>query len=621
MLGQEGKSAKAAPGASTIKRSQARQAALKLIEARQELENMEEGPKLKASSEAPTTIPAVAVTGLSKAESETTLPVHRTREQPKTYTPGRKINSVRASSSQRLTKREMKRAERRKQEKIDKALEAWGGTSKVSGKHARRRGKRNPGHDNGLLNPSLAGSMPRSTTWHCSLDIYGADASSSYAREVERSRNRNLKLETAIKRFNYRPEKAIDYIMENHILPGQNQARSVAKWLYEAKGLSKKRIGEFLGKGTDFAVEVLSEFTNLMDFAGEDFDESLRRYLQKFCLPGEAQQIDRIMEKFAFRWHETNPGFFKKKESAYIMAFALIMLNTDAHNDDVERKMTRDQFVMNNREILPEDEVPTKVMEQLYDRIVNNEITFPTDHNYTTEQRNGWLMWYAASGFNPWKKRFIVLKDNVLNIFANEGDENPRGIIFLDDIIVSELSLKKQPYCFQFSHPRGLKLKIMDLEKKIPQEKQKEKFIFAAENNDEQLEWIADIRGHVRWSSFMLEEIDPRLTGKGLTDFPADDLSHRSSHSKERALPASVELAHEPDKSLTENEADKPLSDQASLIDNLSLNNHDDTASDAKAGSSADSTMETSTEETTDAVSKENSDACAEESSQPESLN
>ena len=73
-------------------------------------------------------------------------------------------------------------------------------------------------------------------------------------------------------------------------------------------------------------------------------------------------------------------------------------------------------------------------------------------------------------------------------------------------------------------------------EKKIPQEKQKEKFIFAAENNDEQLEWIAgislkcflgvliavaDIRGHVRWSSFMLEEIDPRLTGKGLTDFPA----------------------------------------------------------------------------------------------------
>merc|ERR1712054_394243 len=114
-------------------------------------------------------------------------------------------------------------------------------------------------------------------------------------------------------------------------------------------------------------------------------------------------------------------GFFKKKESAYIMAFALIMLNTDAHNDDVERKMTRDQFVMNNREILPEDEVPTKVMEQLYDRIVNNEITFPTDHNYTTEQRNGWLMWYAASGFNPWKKRFIVLKDNVLNIFANEG--------------------------------------------------------------------------------------------------------------------------------------------------------------------------------------------------------
>ena len=63
------------------------------------------------------------------------------------------------------------------------------------------------------------------------------------------------------------------------------------------------------------------------------------------CVAGEAQKIDRIMEKFAERFCRDNPGAFASADAAYILAFALIMLNTDAHNPQAEKKIARADFV------------------------------------------------------------------------------------------------------------------------------------------------------------------------------------------------------------------------------------------------------------------------------------
>ena len=60
---------------------------------------------------------------------------------------------------------------------------------------------------------------------------------------------------------------------------------------------------------------------------------------------GEAQKIDRIMEKFAERYCRDNPEAFATADAAYLLAFALIMLNTDAHNPMAEKKLSKDDFV------------------------------------------------------------------------------------------------------------------------------------------------------------------------------------------------------------------------------------------------------------------------------------
>ena len=42
-------------------------------------------------------------------------------------------------------------------------------------------------------------------------------------------------------------------------------------------------------------------YVDSMKFSGMKFDIAIREFLKGFQLPGEAQKIDRIMEKFAER--------------------------------------------------------------------------------------------------------------------------------------------------------------------------------------------------------------------------------------------------------------------------------------------------------------------------------
>lgn len=49
------------------------------------------------------------------------------------------------------------------------------------------------------------------------------------------------------------------------------------------------------------------------------------------------------------RYHQNNAGVFPDADTAFILAFSLIMLNTDLHNPNIKNKMTKEQFLRNNR--------------------------------------------------------------------------------------------------------------------------------------------------------------------------------------------------------------------------------------------------------------------------------
>lgn len=175
-----------------------------------------------------------------------------------------------------------------------------------------------------------------------------------------------------IQLFNWKIKKGIQHLQKHKIIDKSPQ--SLAKFLLYTPQLNKKNIGEYLGEGDEFNIQVMHHFVDLMNFRELDFVDALRKFLQAFRLPGEAQKIDRFMLKFAERYLTDNPGSFVNAETAYVLSYSTIMLNTDLHNPQVKRRMTKDDFIKNNRGISDGKDLPRDFLEKIYDEININEI-------------------------------------------------------------------------------------------------------------------------------------------------------------------------------------------------------------------------------------------------------
>lgn len=99
--------------------------------------------------------------------------------------------------------------------------------------------------------------------------------------------------------FNRKPRKGVCFLQEHGLLDADHA--SVARFLHNEDRLDKTFIGDYLGENDDFCKEVMYTYIDQMNFVNMDFVAALRHFLDGFRLPGEAQKIDRLMEKFASR--------------------------------------------------------------------------------------------------------------------------------------------------------------------------------------------------------------------------------------------------------------------------------------------------------------------------------
>ncbi|WEW57829.1 hypothetical protein PRK78_003296 [Emydomyces testavorans] len=115
----------------------------------------------------------------------------------------------------------------------------------------------------------------------------------------------------------------------------------------------------------DFYKTALRKYMRGFSFFGDAMDMSIRKLLMEAELPKETQQIDRVLQSFADRYHECNPGVFASTDQAYFIAFSLLILHTDVFNKNNKRKMQKQDYVRNTRgEGLAEE-----ILECFYDNI------------------------------------------------------------------------------------------------------------------------------------------------------------------------------------------------------------------------------------------------------------
>ncbi|XWS72348.1 hypothetical protein CRYUN_Cryun02cG0032400 [Craigia yunnanensis] len=193
----------------------------------------------------------------------------------------------------------------------------------------------------------------------------------------EKAKAHKSTMEAAISEFNRQPVKGVGYLISNKMV--EKNPASVAQFLRNTPSLDKAMIGDYLGQHEEFPLAVMHAYVDSITFSGMKFDTAIREFLKGFRLPGEAQKIDRIMEKFAERYCADNPGLFKNADTAYVLAYAVIMLNTDAHNPMVWPKMSKSDFTRMNATNDPEECAPTELLEEIYDSIVKEEIKMKDD--------------------------------------------------------------------------------------------------------------------------------------------------------------------------------------------------------------------------------------------------
>lgn len=159
--------------------------------------------------------------------------------------------------------------------------------------------------------------------------------------------------------------------------------------------LDAVEVGDMLGAAfpdknfteTQF-LELRRKFISRMDFTGLSLDVALRSFLvdQVFRLPGEAQKIDRLVEEFTVVYFRQNPESpFGSKDGVFLVAFAMIMLNTDIHDARLKtgkaasrKQMTEAEFVRNLRGQNDKEDFPKWLLKQMYNGIKKEAIEMPS---------------------------------------------------------------------------------------------------------------------------------------------------------------------------------------------------------------------------------------------------
>ena len=183
-------------------------------------------------------------------------------------------------------------------------------------------------------------------------------------------------------KFNESPKKGIAYLASQGVIDDPDNPYSLARFLKGTSRVSKKVLGEYLTKKSH--EHILEAFLDQFDFVGKRVDEALRDMLETFRLPGESALIERLVTSFSEKYCvNATPEDIADKDSAYVLIYAIIMLNTDQHNPNLkaQNRMSFDQFARNLRGVNGSQDFAPEYLQNIYDSIRTNEIILPDEHD------------------------------------------------------------------------------------------------------------------------------------------------------------------------------------------------------------------------------------------------
>ncbi|XP_037936033.1 IQ motif and SEC7 domain-containing protein 1 isoform X2 [Teleopsis dalmanni] len=274
--------------------------------------------------------------------------------------------------------------------------------------------------------------------------------------------------------FNKKPEKGITYLIRRGFL--ENTPQGVARFLISRKGLSRQMIGEYLGNlQNQFNMAVLNCFAMELDLSGMQVDVALRKFQAYFRMPGEAQKIERLMEVYSQRYCQCNQdivGRLRSSDTIFVLAFAIIMLNTDLHTPNLkpERRMRVEDFIKNLRGIDDCHDIDKDMLSGIYERVKANEFKPGSDHVTQVMKVQATIVGKKPNLALPHRRlvcycRLYEIPD--VNKKERPGVHQREVFLFNDLLVITKIFSKKKSsvtYTFRNSFPLcGMVVSMLDL--------------------------------------------------------------------------------------------------------------------------------------------------------------
>lgn len=153
---------------------------------------------------------------------------------------------------------------------------------------------------NGLRRTDSNGSI---NSFHSNSGL--SSESMRNVNDFEIVRQRKELFEKGFDLFNQKPKKGLEFLIEKNLI--NNEPEDIAQFFHSYHdSLDKTLIGDCLGNEDNYYKQIMYSYIDQIDFTNMNFLAALRKFLEGFRLPGEAQKIDRLMEKFASRFCECN---------------------------------------------------------------------------------------------------------------------------------------------------------------------------------------------------------------------------------------------------------------------------------------------------------------------------
>ncbi|KAF2477482.1 uncharacterized protein BDR25DRAFT_1386 [Lindgomyces ingoldianus] len=164
-------------------------------------------------------------------------------------------------------------------------------------------------------------------------------------------------------------QNSLNISREALVMPEREEGETPGHYLerMEENNIERSVMASYLTKTDDpFMLAVLRSYMRKFAFFGDPIDMAIRKLLMQVELPKETQQIDRVLQGFADRYHECNPGIYINPDKAYFISFSIVILHTDFFNKNNKRKMQRNDYIKNSSC----EGVSDDVLGCIYDNIV-----------------------------------------------------------------------------------------------------------------------------------------------------------------------------------------------------------------------------------------------------------